>query len=102
VKEIFLEELMNAVVVVKLSTTLPKMLNLRDTCVPSLRRRTLLYLTTLYVSHKCTRSLLSADIWRERVRHKPDTIIGQRLMRLPLVDPRISVTAPIFVETVAS
>jgi hypothetical protein len=76
VKEMYLEKLIDFVAVAKLSATLLKMLNPVETCVPDLWRKTILYSTTLYVCHKCTRSLLSANILPERVRHKPDTAIG--------------------------
>jgi len=98
VKEIYLEELMDLVVVVKLSITLLKTMNPMETCVPDLWRKILLYSTTLYVSHKCTGSHLSANILLERVRHNPDTVIGQRLMRLPLVYPEVYIAASTFVE----
>ena len=67
VKEMLLQELIDLVVVVKLSTTLLKMLNPVETCVPDLWRKTLLYPIALYVSHKYTVSLLSANILLERV-----------------------------------
>ena len=89
---------MDLVVIVKLSITLLEMLNPVETCVPDLWRKTLLYLTTLYVNYKCTRSLLSANILLEKVRHKLDTVIGQRLMYLPFVDSEFRITAPIFVK----
>jgi hypothetical protein len=76
VKEVYLEELIDLVVVVKLSTALPKTLNLEETGILDLRRKTLLYSTTLYVSYKCTSSPLSADILLKRLRHKLDTVIS--------------------------
>jgi hypothetical protein len=45
VKKMYLEELMDMVVVVKLSTALLKMLNPVETCVPDLKRKMLLYPT---------------------------------------------------------
>jgi hypothetical protein len=42
VKEMYLEKLIDFVVVAKLSTTLLKMLNLVETCVPDLWRKTML------------------------------------------------------------
>jgi hypothetical protein len=98
VKEMYLEELMDVVVVVKLSTALLKMLNPVETRVLDLWRKTLLYSTMLYVSHKCTRSLLSANILLERVRHKPDTVIGQCLMRLLLVYPEVRIGTSVFAK----
>lgn len=53
---------MDFVVIVKLSITLLEMLNPVETCVPDLWRKTLLYSSTLYISHECSRSLLSADV----------------------------------------
>jgi hypothetical protein len=66
VKEVYLEELMDLVVVVKLSTALLKMLNPVETGILDLWRKTLLSSTTPYVSYKCTKSLLSANISLER------------------------------------
>jgi hypothetical protein len=63
----YLEELIDLVVVSKLGTTLLKMLNPVETCVPDLWRKTLLNLTTFYISHKYTRSLLLANISLKRV-----------------------------------
>lgn len=59
---------MDLVVVVKLSITPLKMLNLIEVCVPNLWRKRFLYSTTFYISDKCTGSLLFADILLERVR----------------------------------
>ena len=72
----YLKELIDFVVVVNLSTTLLKMLNPVETCIPDLLRKTLLYSTTLYLSHKCTRVLLSAYILLETLLYKPDTDIS--------------------------
>jgi hypothetical protein len=49
----YLEELIDVVLVAKLCTALLKMLNPVETRVLDLWRKTLLYSTTLYVSHKC-------------------------------------------------
>jgi hypothetical protein len=87
VKEIYLEELMDLVIVVKLSITLLKMLNPVKTCVLDLCRKILLYSTTLYVSDKCTRGLMFADILLKIFRHKQYTAITYRLMCLLLVYP---------------
>ena len=76
VKKMLLQELMYLVVIVKLSITLLEMLNPVETCVPDVWRKTLLYATTLYVSDKCTRSFLSADILLKRCGHKLYTAIG--------------------------
>ena len=72
----YLEELIDLIVVVKLSTALLEMLNPVETCVFGLWRKTLLYSATLYVSYKCSRSLLSANILLKRSRKKPDIVIG--------------------------
>jgi hypothetical protein len=72
----YLEELMDLVFVTKLSITLLTMLNPVETCVPDLWRKTLLYLTILYISDKCTRSFLSADILLERCGHKLYAVIN--------------------------
>jgi len=58
----YLEELIDLVVVAKLSITFLEMLNLVETCVPNLRKKTLLYFSTLYINNKCTGGILSADI----------------------------------------
>jgi hypothetical protein len=70
VKEMYLEELVNLVVVVKLSLTLLEMLNLVETCVVNLWRKTLLYSTIIYASDEYTRILLSADILLKRCRYE--------------------------------
>jgi hypothetical protein len=76
VKKIYLEELIDIVVVLKLGTTLLKMLNPVETCILDLWRKALLYSTTLYISYKCAGTLLPANILLERVRHKLDTVIS--------------------------
>jgi hypothetical protein len=98
VKEMYLEELIHLVVVMKLSTAPLEMLNPVETCIPDLWRKTILYSTTLYVSHKCTGSLLSANILLERVRQELYTAIGYRLMRPLFVHPEAQASGPIFVE----
>jgi hypothetical protein len=72
----YLEELVDLVIVAKLSITLLEMLNLVETCVPDLWKKTLLDLTTLYISNKCTRSFLSTDILLKRYKHKLHTAIS--------------------------
>jgi hypothetical protein len=57
----YLKELMDLAVVVKLSVTLLKMLYPVDTRVLDLRRKTLFYSSLLYVGYKCTGCLLSAN-----------------------------------------
>jgi hypothetical protein len=76
VKKMYLEELMDLAVVVKLSIAFLEMMNPVEACVPDLWRKALLYSTTLYVSHKRTGSLLSANILLERYRHKLYTVIS--------------------------
>jgi hypothetical protein len=85
----YLEEVIDLLVVVKPNTTLLKMFNPVEAYVPNLQRKTLLYLVTLYVSEKCTRSSLSVDILLKRCGHKLYTIIGQCLICLPLVNPKV-------------
>ena len=75
-KEMYLEESMDVVIVAKLYAAFLEMLNPVKTCVSDLWRKTSLYSTALYISHKCTGSLLSANVSSERVGHKPDTVIG--------------------------
>jgi hypothetical protein len=48
---------MDLVIVVKLSTTLLKMLDLVETCILYLRRKALLYTTTLYISNQHSGSI---------------------------------------------
>ncbi len=64
-KEMLFEELMDFVIVAKLNITVLKMLNPVETCVPDLWRKKLLDSTTLYARHKCTGSLLSANVLLE-------------------------------------
>jgi hypothetical protein len=49
-RKVYLKELMDLVVVIKLSITLLKMPNPVKTCVPDLRKKILLYSTTLHQS----------------------------------------------------
>jgi hypothetical protein len=62
VKEMFPEELMNLVVIVKLSTSLLKMLNPIETGVLDLERKKLINEVFRYVNHKRAGSPLSANI----------------------------------------
>jgi hypothetical protein len=98
VKEVYLEKLMDLTIIENLSFTLVKMLNPVETRVPDLLRKTLLYLATLYVSHKCTRSLLSADILLKRVRHKLYTALSHPLMGSLVVYPKNQVSTSIFIK----
>ena len=67
---------MDSVVITKPGTTLLKMLDPVETCILNLRRKTLLHLTVLDISHKCTGSVQVTDILLERVRHKPYAVDG--------------------------
>ena len=58
---------MDVVIAVKPSAALKKMLNPVETRILDLWRKTLFYSTAFYVSHKCTGSLLSANILPQRV-----------------------------------
>jgi hypothetical protein len=70
-----LKELMDFVVVVKLSTTLLKMLNPVETCVLDPWRKILLYYTRASISNKRTRSAYSTNVLSEG-RHKLDGVTG--------------------------
>jgi hypothetical protein len=97
VKEMYLEKLMDVIIILKLSTALLKMQDPVETRVPDLWRKTQLYSTTLYASHKCTGVLLSAKIFLQKLRHKHDTVIGQHLMRLFLIYPEVQIGTSVFV-----
>ena len=75
-KEMYTEELIDVVVIVKLSTSLLEMQSPVETGVPNLLRKTLLYLITVYFSDKRTWSLLSTDILLERCKHKLYIVIS--------------------------
>jgi hypothetical protein len=57
VKEMLLQELMYLIVVAKLRAALLKMLNLVETCILNLRRKTTLNSTALNISYKHTGSV---------------------------------------------
>jgi hypothetical protein len=57
VEQMLLQELMNLVVIVKLSTTLLKMLDPVEAYILNIGSKVLLYSTALYISHEYTRSL---------------------------------------------
>jgi hypothetical protein len=61
-KKMYLEKLVNSIVVVKLSITLLKMRYRVETGVLNFWRKTFLKSTTLYVSYERTRSYLSANV----------------------------------------
>jgi hypothetical protein len=63
----YLEELMDLTIIVKLRITSLKMMSPVKTCIPDLGRNILIYLTTLYASNKRSRSLLLANILRKGV-----------------------------------
>jgi hypothetical protein len=65
-KEMRLQELMDLVVVVKLSTTLLNVLDPVKTCILSFRRKTLLHSATLHLVYKHTRNIYSSDVLFER------------------------------------
>jgi hypothetical protein len=52
VEEMYLEKLMDLVVIGKLSITFLKMLNPVEACIPNLRRKALLYSSARDISHK--------------------------------------------------
>jgi len=52
VKEMLPQEHMDLVIIPKLSTTLPKMLDPVQACILNLRRKTLLHSIALYVNYK--------------------------------------------------
>jgi hypothetical protein len=70
VKEMYLEELMDVVIIVKLSTNPLQMLDPVQTCVLNFRRETLLYSTALYTSNEPSRSVHATDVLPEKSRHK--------------------------------
>jgi len=57
VKEMLLQELIYLIVVAKLRPALLKILNLVETCILNLRRKTLLYSTARNVGYKHARSV---------------------------------------------
>jgi len=57
---------MHLAVVMKLSTALLQMLNLVETYVLNIQRKTLLHSNSLYVSHKYTRSVNTTNVLFER------------------------------------
>ena len=75
-KKMFLEELIDMVIVVKLSTTLLKILDPVEIYIPNFWQEILLYLTILYISDIYTGSVSSANTLLERYRHKPDIAVS--------------------------
>ena len=73
-QQLHLQELVDLVVVMELVTTILKMEHLVETCILSLRRKTLLYPTALHVDYKRIGSAHATDILLKRVRHKPYTL----------------------------
>ena len=65
-KDMYLKELIDVVVIVKLSITLLEMLNLVETCILNLRRKALLHLTAVNIGHKDSGSARVTDILLER------------------------------------
>jgi hypothetical protein len=86
------------VVVVKLSATLLEMLYPIEACVLNLRRKTLLYPITPYVSYKHPRNVNATDVLLERGGQKPDTAISQLLMCLLRVYPEVRISASLSVK----
>jgi hypothetical protein len=70
VKEMYLEELMDVVIIVKLSTTPLQMLHPVQTCVLNFGGETLLYSTALYISNEPSGSVHATDALLEKSRHK--------------------------------
>jgi hypothetical protein len=58
-----LEELMNPVIVAKLSTTLLKTLNPVEACILNIQRKTLIHLALLHLGGKCS--------WQSKTAHVP-------------------------------
>jgi hypothetical protein len=86
------------VIVIKLSTTLLKMLNPVEICILNLWRKALLHLTALYISRKNPRGAQATDVLLERVGHELYTAIGYCLMRLLLVYPECLIVASFLVK----
>jgi hypothetical protein len=66
VKEMYLEELMDLVVIVKLSVTLLEMLNPVKTCILNFRRKNTLNSTALAIAYKHTGSVQATDVLLQR------------------------------------
>jgi hypothetical protein len=65
-EQVNLQEPIDLVVVMELFTTLLKMLDLVETCVLNLRRKKLLHLTTVNISHKDSGGAHAIDVLLER------------------------------------
>jgi hypothetical protein len=92
-----LQELMDLVVIVELSTTLLKMLDPVEACILNLGSKALLYSTAFDISDEHTGSALIADILLESCRYQTYTTVGQRPMRLLLVYLEVGI-APVFIK----
>jgi len=80
---------MDLVVVVKLSTALLNVLDPVETSILNFWMKVLLDLTSLYLRSKPPRRIYAKDILLKRGRHKPQTTLGQDLMRLSFIYPEI-------------
>jgi len=97
-EEMLLQELMHLIVVMESSTAFLKMLNPVETCILNFWRKTLFYLTALHFGYKHTRTIQVAYVLLKRGRHKPYTLIGQFLVCLLFVHPKLFVLASIIVK----
>src|SRR6266480_5524332 len=94
VKQMLLQEFVYFVIIVKLSTTLLKMVNPVETCILEIWRETLVYLAAVHVGCKCTWRVGSAYILLQTCQQNPETAIDQRLMCLLLIHQEIWLPAP--------
>jgi hypothetical protein len=67
---IYLEELIDLVIIVKLSITLLKILNPVETYIPDLWRKILLYSSIFNISNKRIRESNTTDIFYKRSQYK--------------------------------
>ena len=83
----YLEELIDLVVIVKLSTAISEMLNPVQTCIFDLWGKKLLKPAVLYTRNKHPRSIHATDVFLKRARQKPYTAASYCLMCLFFVHP---------------
>ena len=83
----YLEELMDLVVIVKQSTALLDMLNPVQTCIFDPWGKKLLKPAVLYTRNKYPRSIHTTDVLLKRARHKPYTATSYCPMCLLFVHP---------------
>src|SRR5271155_4729245 len=93
----FLQELMNLVVVTKLSTTSLKVLDPVEACILNVWTKMFLYLTAFYVSCESARCVQATDISLEIGGHKLYTFVGYSPVRLLLIHPEV-IVAPFSAE----